>query len=52
MLWGKTGSGGEGMNGKGINPVCKVIDPAGMEQIPEQAGWGHSGSRMHGMGLL
>lgn len=34
------GSGREGMNGKGINPVCEVIDPAGMEQIPVQAGVG------------
>lgn len=38
MLWGKTGSGREGVNGMGINPVCEVIDPAGMEQIPMQAG--------------
>lgn len=40
MPWGKTGSALEGMNGKGINPVCEVIDPAGMEQIPAQAGVG------------
>lgn len=40
MLWGKTGSGLEGMNGKGTNPVCEVIDPAGTEQIPVQAGVG------------
>lgn len=37
MLWGKAGTG-EGVNGKGINPVCEVIDPAGVEQIPKQAG--------------
>lgn len=38
MLWGKTGSGREEVNGKGINAACEVIDPAGMEQIPMQAG--------------
>lgn len=38
--WGKKVLRSWGMNGKGINPACGAINPAGAEKIPVRAGAG------------